>query len=199
MKLVMASSVAFFHPSMIFEKPLNPVLGETYQAVAVDGARVFLEQTSHHPPVSHLYMEGPDNRYTVSGWSTYVIRAGMNSATVVSDGHKKVTFHDGHTIKYNNPGDYLYNLFMGTMCHQITGKMEFHDEQNNIYGVYEFGKVKKKTQDYFSGHIAKCGQPVCEVYGNYMGYMDFNKVRYFDVREINSCWRPLKAVGDKAI
>ena len=32
-----------------------------------------------------------------------------------------------------------------------------------------------------------------------MGYMDFNKVRYFDVREINSCWRPLEAVGDKAI
>lgn len=32
-----------------------------------------------------------------------------------------------------------------------------------------------------------------------MGYMDFNKVRYFDVREINSVWRPLKAVGDAAI
>ncbi len=43
MKLVMASSVAFFHPSMIFEKPLNPVLGETYQAVAADGARIYLE------------------------------------------------------------------------------------------------------------------------------------------------------------
>ncbi len=32
-----------------------------------------------------------------------------------------------------------------------------------------------------------------------MGYMDFNKVRYFDVREINNVWRPLKAVGDQAI
>lgn len=29
-KLVMASSVAFYYPSNIYEKPLNPVLGETY-------------------------------------------------------------------------------------------------------------------------------------------------------------------------
>jgi hypothetical protein len=29
-KLVMASSVAFYYPSKIYEKPLNPVLGETY-------------------------------------------------------------------------------------------------------------------------------------------------------------------------
>jgi len=29
-KLVMVSSVAFMYPSKIYEKPLNPVLGETY-------------------------------------------------------------------------------------------------------------------------------------------------------------------------
>ena len=29
LKLVMCSSVAFVHPTHIFEKPLNPILGET--------------------------------------------------------------------------------------------------------------------------------------------------------------------------
>lgn len=38
MKLVMASSIAFMVPGKIYEKPLNPVLGETYQAKAADGA-----------------------------------------------------------------------------------------------------------------------------------------------------------------
>lgn len=38
MKLVMASTIAFMVPGKIYEKPLNPVLGETYQATAADGA-----------------------------------------------------------------------------------------------------------------------------------------------------------------
>jgi hypothetical protein len=43
MKLVMASSIAFMVPAKIYEKPLNPVLGETYQATAADGAKIFME------------------------------------------------------------------------------------------------------------------------------------------------------------
>ena len=42
-KLVMVSSVAFMYPSKIYEKPLNPVLGETYQAFGADGAKIYME------------------------------------------------------------------------------------------------------------------------------------------------------------
>lgn len=64
-------------------------------------------------------MDGPNGRYKVTGWSGYVIWSGMNSATLVPEGHKKVTFHDGHTITYTIPGDLFYNIFMGTMGHQV--------------------------------------------------------------------------------
>ena len=100
-----------------------------------------------------MLMEGPNGNYKVTGWSTYVVSAGMNNATLRSEGHKKVVFKDGQTIIYNNPGDYFYNMLMGTMGHQITGKLEFNDVENGLYGVYTFGGVKKKVQDYFSGHI----------------------------------------------
>jgi hypothetical protein len=60
------------------------------------------------------------------------------------EGAKILTFHDGHVIKYNNTGDQFNNLFIGTIGHQLTGKMEFHDEQYDIYGSYEMGNVKKK-------------------------------------------------------
>jgi len=43
MKLIMASSISFMYPSKIYEKPLNPVLGETFQTIAGDGAKVFVE------------------------------------------------------------------------------------------------------------------------------------------------------------
>ena len=43
MKLTMTFSIAFFYAEKIFEKPLNPILGETYQALGQDGAIIQME------------------------------------------------------------------------------------------------------------------------------------------------------------
>lgn len=201
MKLIMASSIAFLYPTKFYEKPLNPVLGETYEATAGDGAKIYLEQTSHHPPVTSFLVEGPNGAYTITGYSTYKVHSGLNNATVVADGYKKIVFHDGHTVQFNCPGDYFYNLLMGTMGHQITGTIEFTDKSNNIKGEYTFGTLvpKWKTQDYFTGKISQNGQQISEIFGNYMGYMDIDKQRYYDLREIDKVYRPLTALGEKSL
>lgn len=36
-------------------KPFNPIWGETFQAKIGD-TNVYLEQTSHHPPIYHFYV-----------------------------------------------------------------------------------------------------------------------------------------------
>jgi hypothetical protein len=47
------------------------------------------------------------------------------------------------------------------------------------------GNVKHASKDYMSGHIERNGQVVVEkVFGNYMGYLDFDNKRYFDAREL---------------
>ena len=173
MKLTMASTIAYLYPTKFYEKPLNPVLGETYEATAADGAKVYMEQTSHHPPVTHCLIEGPNGAYTLSGYSSYTVQSGMTSANVLTEGYNKLVFHDGHEIHYSKPNDYFYNLWMGTMGHQITGTIVFEDKQNNLRGEYSFGNVKRKTQDYFTGSITRDGFTVSEIKGNYMGYMDF--------------------------
>lgn len=38
MKLVMTQSLSFIYPTHCFDKPLNPILGETYQATHEDGS-----------------------------------------------------------------------------------------------------------------------------------------------------------------
>ena len=73
---------------------------------------------------------------------------------------------------------------MGTLGHQLTGKIEFHDKKNNLYAFYDIGNVKKKTQDYFVGEVHQFGKKILEMKGNYMGYMEVGSVRYFDVREV---------------
>jgi len=109
-----------------------------------DGTVAYFEQTCHHPPVSSFLFYGPGNCYVLSGWSSFTAKAWVNSAQLILSGHKKITFQDGTTITYNSQGDNFNNIFMGSITHQLTGKIEFHDPKNKLYAFYEMGSVKKK-------------------------------------------------------
>ena len=43
MKLVMTASFAFVYPRHSWGKPLNPILGETYQSYLPDGGKLYVE------------------------------------------------------------------------------------------------------------------------------------------------------------
>ena len=49
-------------------KPLNPMLGETYECEWEDGSKFYLEHTCHTPPISHFYIKSSKNLYIVSGY-----------------------------------------------------------------------------------------------------------------------------------
>lgn len=50
--------------SISMMKPFNPILGETYQSW-IGGCPLYMEQISHHPPVSSYYFQG--RGYTLHG------------------------------------------------------------------------------------------------------------------------------------
>lgn len=75
MKMVIAADMGVTIYNKSFEKPLNPILGETYQARGQDGAMIFVEQTSHHPPISHYMVE--HENYKITGAMEWAIRAGL--------------------------------------------------------------------------------------------------------------------------
>ena len=54
MKFVIVSSISYLYTAHIFDKPLNPILGETLQGKLADGTSIFLEQICHHPPISYI-------------------------------------------------------------------------------------------------------------------------------------------------
>lgn len=144
MKLVMVSSVAFIYPTHMFQKPLNPILGETLQQECKDGTKIYCEQTTHHPPITSYVFDGPDNLYSLEGWNSFTAKAWMNSITLTVAGKKTITFKDGGQIEFNNQGDQFNSIFIGTINHQLTGKIEFHDKKNGLYGYYDIGNIKKK-------------------------------------------------------
>ena len=49
-----------------------------------------------------------------------------------------------------------------------------------------------KTQDYICGDIKVRGKKVCDIYANYMGFCDIGGVRYWDIREMEKVWFPIR-------
>ena len=84
---------------------MNPILGETYQAVGQDGTMIYMEQIMHRPPITSFQFDGPDGLWTSHGWSSWGAKAWLNSAELKVEGYKKITFYDGHEIEYTNTSD----------------------------------------------------------------------------------------------
>ena len=153
LKLVMTHNFCWMNYEHQFVKPLNPILGETYQCHGQDGTKFFVEQTSHHPPRSHFQADGPDGAWSMSGWLDIEIYSGPLSSSTVCNGWKVAKFADGGLIRWNPNNDKFTGIFMGIMNHQLTGKVTFHDEANDLTGFYEFGAYMWRKQDYVWGEM----------------------------------------------
>lgn len=123
---------------------MNPILGETFEMLWEDGSHVYLEQTSHHPPVSHFLMYGPDNSYVLHGYSNFSSSAGLNSLKVTNKGKRMVEFSDGTKISFNFASETYSNSFWGTLRHECQGDITFKDITNGFECSVLFGSVKKK-------------------------------------------------------
>ena len=79
---------------------------------------------------------------------------------------------------------------MGALSHQLTGTLEYKDEENELYGVFNINPSRWKKQDVFTGEIKRSGETICKINGNYMGYFDIDDVRYWDIRDKDSFFTP---------
>jgi hypothetical protein len=102
----MAGAISYMHNSHHWNKPLNPILGETYQAVGDDGSMYYLEKVQHKPPVTSFYCTGARNQYRWYGYDSFAAHAHMNSITVSVEGFKQIDYPaQGCSIRYTCIGD----------------------------------------------------------------------------------------------
>ena len=55
-KLVVSFMIGLGPLHLNMTKPFNPILGETFE-VSIGGIPLYMEQVSHHPPISAFYMK----------------------------------------------------------------------------------------------------------------------------------------------
>ena len=74
---------------------------------------------------------------------------------------------------------------IGDAYHNQYNKLVFADDKNGLVGKLNLGHEEDKLGDYCSGHIETTdGQVVVEnITGTWMGYLDIDGERWFDLRE----------------
>lgn len=70
------------------------------------------------------------------------------------------------------------------MRHESLGVLQYEDRENRLTCTVTIGKTKGKPSDYMAGEIVGPSGVVSRLYGTYLGYMDFDEVRYWDVRHV---------------
>ena len=74
-------------------------------------------------------------------------------------------------------------MAFGNLSWQNVGEWTLEDATNGLTASIQMGTVKGQPQDFFAGEICKNGVKVSTISGNYMGFVDFDGVRYWDLRD----------------
>lgn len=131
-------------------------MGETFTACFEDGSKYYSEQTSHHPPISHFQLYGPEENYIWTGNFNFEAHAKLNSIYVNTKGMKHIHFKDGTHITYNSPDvislalfysflkERFANTFFGNLKHETLGKIQYIDHTHNLVASISLDSVKKK-------------------------------------------------------
>ena len=131
-KSVLAFAVSGLRNMVKQWKPFNPILGETYQAKFHDGSQICLEQTFHHPPISHWQVFGVEDCYHFFGygrWDAGLRGNGMKGSTI---GPNIVAFKDGSKISFSLPYLWLSGVLWGDRVAEYLGELKIRDKKNGL-------------------------------------------------------------------
>ena len=166
LKYVIAFSLSALFRSSEQLKPLNPMLGETYQCEWEDGSKMYLEHTCHTPPISHFYLKSSSNLYTVSGYFDMEMGGIMktmmtNSMQLIPKG--KITVYlpeTKQTIAYQFPKITMGGALWGERSMYFSDHMKFEDRGNNLKAVIAFAGARKELK----------GKRIHDIYGRIFNY-----------------------------
>ena len=182
MKYTIVACISSWYKSNVFLKPLNPILGETYEMLWEDGSHEYVEQTCHHPPRSHFLIIGNNNKWTYSGYYDYISNGWFNSFKLTNSGSRIAEFKNtGSKIQFNYPVDNFGNTFWGTMRQESICEITFKDLVNDYKAVIKMGP-DRKLSDYFEGTIEKDGNVLSNIKGSYLEFIEIDGERYWDIR-----------------
>ena len=165
MNYICAAFISTLHMSIDQIKPFNPILGETFQAW-IKGSPLYLEQISHHPPISAFQLYG--NGYILQGNFEVVAELHANSLTGKELGLFEVYLtNQNRRFYYTSPDcDINGGFAFGQRYVNYDGRSIIFNKEQNLIMELMFNPDKKgfienlfsraaTPCDYFSGSTYK--------------------------------------------
>jgi len=121
--------------------PLNPILGETLVVKTQNGGMIYCEQTSHHPPISHILFEGPPScPFVISGYVQFKLGVSKNFSAAYFSAPGKVTLTLPNKEKINlcSKTVEISGLMSSSKLMNCTGSMIFNDRLNGLTATCSF-------------------------------------------------------------
>jgi hypothetical protein len=134
--------------------PLNPILGETYNATKRDGTKLSCEQISHHPPVSAYLMDHPTGAYRLYGTGEVTAKmTGLNTINGQKVGNTAILFKNGSKLVIGNPEMRIDGLVMGERIINYINNFTITDEKHRLvaqinFNYEETGTLSKLTSSF---------------------------------------------------
>ncbi|EFC45762.1 oxysterol-binding protein 1a [Naegleria gruberi] len=182
---IIAFGIAGLHQTCVQKKPFNPILGETFEGSFSHSSdpskdiHLFVEQTSHHPPITAYEAQGKDFR--LHGYCGYQASIRGNALKGGQIGPTFIEFEsDGAVIQYSQPLLWLKGICWGDRVLEYYDKMSFTDAKNQLTCDIQFNPDQKsflgsffssqKTPvDYVKGEVKKDGQVIGVIEGSWLG------------------------------
>eukprot|EP01107_Rhizomastix_libera_P007584 TRINITY_DN22605_c0_g1_i1.p1 TRINITY_DN22605_c0_g1~~TRINITY_DN22605_c0_g1_i1.p1 ORF type:complete len:505 (+),score=165.49 TRINITY_DN22605_c0_g1_i1:22-1515(+) len=107
-------------------KPLNPLLGETFEYVDPRGFKFFAEQISHHPPISASHCESKEFTF----WQQAHVKTKFmgNTLELYPNSKASLFFHEsGDFFSFTPPLSKLHNLIIGSTWIEFYGECKIEN------------------------------------------------------------------------
>lgn len=198
MKLTICTTMACIHMCTGQLKPFNPILGETLQCKMDDGSKIFAEHISHHPPITNLLYEGPEDAYKYWGSIEFTASMGANHLKAGQEGNQYIYFKEyDHKIRFTCPKYTLGGTVVGDRTMNVDHWFEFHDETFGYKAVIIFNPIMKSggifSADTYAGkydefrgmiYVPDPKKPASEKYKKWSHIQDVKK----ELSKIEGSW-----------
>lgn len=190
-------------------KPFNPLHCETFQGI-IGGCPIYVEQVSHHPPISAVQMIGKN--FKAEATTEVTVNISMTLFKLCKVGHQKVFFKNTNTTVKAQLPPWVAHGGLGKKTFQFGNKLYVFDIGNKLYAEivfdYEEPSIFKKTrmaQDHFSGSIWKINDKFVE----YLRHLpkrqhELDEIKFKEkehsaghVARIEGNWLEYLKIGDK--
>ena len=147
-------------------KPLNPLLGETYQCEWEDGSKFYIEHISHTPPISNIYITSGKNLFVVSGYIHMelggILKAMFKNAMLMIPKGKITVFfpEKKQTVSFQFPKINMSGALWGQRYIYFYDQMKFEDIENNLKAIIAFSNGVKELKK----------QRIHDIYGKIFKY-----------------------------